>query len=277
MKKFWNIFGDVLLVLIIVLALIGIVYGFSSKSQNGGVPTLFGKSAYTVPTDSMNISKDEAKNQGLNTKTLVHKGDLVFGDSSTSFEDLEVGDVIFFWYLSDDETKSIIVVHRIVGFGYSEATGAKYWICHGDNPNIPDTEQLQKVYAGAYIAKLSGKISGFGYIILFLTSNVWINYTKTDGTINQTLKNMYDMKLPIGFGIVIVLPIFIYLMVMIFRLVQTINNNKKVEAMEDIANNVQSDAVKDAIIQEYLKKQEEEKNKEKVAPKEPIEEKKEKE
>ena len=266
MKKFWNILGDILLGLIVVFAVFGIIYGFSAKSSsNNGVPRIFGQSAYAVPTTSMNITKAQAAAKGIDTKTLIHKGDIVFGNSNVSYKDIQVGDVIFFWgALSEDDTSAYIIVHRVVDIGKDNEGNVKYLITRGDNPSIPE-DQVQTVTEGNYIAKYSGKLPGVGFVILFLTTNTWINYIKTDGTENGFLKGLYNFKLPIGFGLVIVLPMFIYLLVMIFRLISVMNNNKKVDAMSDIAAGVQSDAVKEAIIQEYLKKQEEQKQKEALA------------
>lgn len=254
-KKILNIAGDVILVLIMILAVLGIIYGLSAKS-NGDVPKLFGKSAYTVPTNSMDISKAEAKQKGFDTKTLIKKGDLVFGDSNVAYEDIKVGDVIFFWGSLNDED-IIIIVHRVIDIRHSEdGSSIIHLVTRGDNPSIP-LDDTQIVKKGNYIAKLSGKIGGFGNVILFLTSNTWINYTKKDGSVNTFAKGFYDFKLPIGFGLIIVLPILIYLIIMIVRLVGVLNNNRKVDTMTEIAAGVVNEDAKEAIIQEYLRKQEE--------------------
>lgn len=255
-KKILNIAGDVLLGLILILAIVGIFYGISTRSNNG-VPKLFGKSAYVVPTTSMDIKKSEAKAKGFNPKSVIHKGNLVFGDSNIGFDDIEIGDVIFFWgVLSEDDTSTQVIVHRVVDKKYNADDSLLFLITRGDNPEIPESD-TQQVSRGNYIAKLSGKIGGLGYVVLILTTNTWINYTKKDGTINGFLKGLYDFKLPIGFGVVIILPIVIYLIIMIARLILTINNNRKVDNMNELAQGVTNDDVKEAIIQEYLRKQEE--------------------
>ena len=204
----------------------------------------------------MDISKAEAKSKGFDTKTLIKKGDLVFGDSNVAYEDIKVGDVIFFWgTLKDDEV--IIIVHRVIEIRHSEdGKSILHLITRGDNPSIP-LDETQMVTKGNYIAKLSGKIGGVGNVILFLTSNSWINYVNKDGVENTFLKGMYNFKLPIGFGVIIVLPILIYLIVMIVRLIGVLNNNRKVDTMNDIAAGVVNEDAKEAIIQEYLRKQEE--------------------
>ena len=266
-KKILNIVGDVFMGLLLVLAIVGIFYGISTRSNNG-VPKLFGKSAYVVPTTSMDITKAEASSKGLNTKTLIHKGNLVFGDSNVSYDDIEIGDVIFFWgVLSDEATETQVIVHRVVDKKYNTDGSLLFLITRGDNPNIPEND-TQQVSRGNYIAKLSGKIGGLGYVVLFLTTNTWINYTKADGTINGFLKGLYDFRLPIGFGVIIILPILVYLIVMIARLILVMNNNRKVDNMNDLAQGVTNDDVKEAIIQEYLRKQEELKKAQEEASKE---------
>ncbi len=255
-KKILNIVGDVVLVAILILAVLGIIYGLSTRS-NGGVPKLFGKSAYTVPTTSMDITKAEAKSKGFNSKTLIKKGDLVFGDSNVKYEDIQIGDVIFFWgTLNENDESSYVIVHRVVDVRNADDGSILYLVTRGDNPSIP-LDQTQQVSKANYIAKLSGKIGGFGNVILFLTSNTWINYVNKDGIENTFLKGLYDFKLPIGFGLIIVLPILIYLIVMIVRLIGVLNNNRKVDTMNDIAAGVVNEDAKEAIIQEYLRKQEE--------------------
>lgn len=255
-KKILNIVGDIFLVAIILLAIAGIVYGLSTRT-NGGVPKLFGKSAYTVPTDSMNISKQEAQAKGFNKKTLLKKGDLVFGDSNVAFEDIEVGDVIFFWgRLTETDESDYVIVHRVIDIRRDTNGSIIHLVTRGDNPSIP-LDDTQQVTSRNYIAKYTGRLAGFGNIILFLTSNTWINYVNKDGTINTFAKGLYDFKLPIGFGLIIVLPIFIYLIIMVVRLIGVLNNNRKVDTMNDIAAGVVNEDAKEAIIQEYLRKQEE--------------------
>ena len=255
-KKIANIIGDIILGLIVVFAIVGIIYGLSSR-QNNGVPKIFGKSAFAVPTSSMDISKSEAEAKGYNKKTLIHKGDIVFGDLSVTYEELQVGDVIFFkGNLIQNDPNEYIIVHRIVDIAKDEDGRIQYYITRGDNPQIPE-DDVQVVRKSDYIAKLAGRLPATGYIVLFLTSNSWINYEAKDGTENAFLKGLYNFKLPIGFGLLIIVPIFVYLIVMIVKLVSVISNNKKVDAANEIAQGVVSDDVKDAIIQEYMRKQEE--------------------
>lgn len=255
-KKILNIVGDIFLVAIILLAVAGIVYGLSTRT-NGGVPKLFGKSAYTVPTDSMNISKQEAQAKGFDKKTLLKKGDLVFGDSSVAYEDIQIGDVIFFWgTLNENDTSSYVIVHRVVDIRNQDDGSILFLITRGDNPSIP-MDQTQQVSKANYIAKYTGRFAGFGNVILFLTSNSWINYVNKNGVENTFLKSMYNFKLPIGFGLLIVLPILIYLIIMVVRLVRVLNNNRKVDNMNDLAAGIVNEDAKEAIIQEYLRKQEE--------------------
>ena len=42
---------------------------------------------------------------------------------------------------------------------------------------------------------------------------------------------------------------------MVVRLIMTISNNRKVQTMEDIAQGIVNEDAKEAIIQEYLRKQ----------------------
>lgn len=236
MKKALNIIGDVLLGIIIVFAIVGIIYALTQKKSTNGAAEIFGKSASVVQSDSMN--------------PVIKKGDLVFADSKISYNDLDEmvidGDrennpIVF--YKTVINKQNVIVVHRIYDRAYDDNGVFRGYRTWGDNTETntkwdtvegTDTELL--LTAGTYVGLYTGKVPVVGTVIDFLSTTL-------------------------GFGVCIVLPIFVYLIFQIFRLVKVVMNNKKVEMMEAAANGVQDQAVKDAIIQEYLKKQEEEKAK----------------
>lgn len=219
MKKALSIIGDVILGLIIILAVFGIIFALSQKKDRYGVAEVFGYSAYAVPTDSM--------------VPTINPGDLVFGDSSVTYDDLEVGDVIFFYYVEDDNV--IVKVHRIYDEAYDSSNNFLGYVTKGDNEEVVDNVLITE---NNYIATWTGsRVPWIGAIVTFLTTQV-------------------------GFLVCIILPIFLYLIYQIFRLVKVVMNNKKVDMMEAAASGVESEEIKEAIIQEYLRKQEELKAKE---------------
>lgn len=227
LKKAFGIFGDVILVLLILLALSGIIYSFSKSTSHGySIPKIFGKWMSVVQTESMDTGE----------KGCIKAGDLVFGDSNTSYSDLKVGDIVFFLndkvLDKDGNQTTIVVVHRI----YEEiidihGTVLGYRTKGDANPYVDQDNGVDALTEANYVGTYTGKVGGFGKVINFLTSSL-------------------------GFGLCIVLPIFLYLIWQVIKLVQVIMHNKKVDMMADAAAGVESEDVKQAIINEYLAKQE---------------------
>ena len=161
----------------------------------------------------------------------IKKGDFIIGKKCEASE-LEVDDIITF-YTVDNDGNIFINTHRIVekhesGFGLSFTT-------KGDN--IPQNDE-RKVAEGDIISKYTGfRLPLLGYVLTFLST--------------QT-----------GFFVCIVLPILLYTIWQVYKLIVVVMHNQKVKLLKEV-NDQTSDAVKEAVIAEYLAKQKEEEEKKK--------------
>ena len=150
-------------------------------------------------------------------------GDYIFVKACDDATTLEKGDIISFLSLVDGQ--KIINTHRIVDVVTTD--NSVLYQTKGDNATEPD-ESL--VAPSDVIGEFTGKyIPGFGNVMDFLSSR-W------------------------GFFGVVLIPILLFTIYQIYRLIATIQYNKKVELANEVADST-SDDVKEAIIAEYLEKQ----------------------
>lgn len=161
----------------------------------------------------------------------IKEGDFIIGkkcDTST----LEVGDVITFFTVSD-AGEHYINTHRIVDV--IETSSGLLFETKGDN--APDNDP-RKVYEGDVISEYTGfRIPLLGYILTFLSTQL-------------------------GFFLCIILPILLYTIWQVYKLIAVVMHNQKVQMIKEV-NEEASDAVKEAIIAEYLAKQQEKEEEEK--------------
>lgn len=156
-----------------------------------------------------------------------YAGDLVIGKTVDSNTEIKVDDIISFYQKVDDTT--IVNTHRVVDI--VEDGAFTYYVTQGDNRDMcPEPDPTDKSISDV-VSVYEGKISGVGKVLEFL-------------------------KKPLGFLLCLVLPIVVLIIYEIYKLVTLYVANKKQQMVED-AKDGTSDEVKDAIIQEYLKKQSE--------------------
>lgn len=206
-KKIVDIVTNILIILVVVFALIVSITSITAKA-NGGVPDLFGYTAFSIQTDSM--------------KPTIDAGDYIFGEKSDG-ADLQVGDVITFFTIIQD--KRVVNTHRIVDI--SNENGLIYYKTQGDNNPEPD-EAL--VAPGDVISVYTGtSIPFLGAVMDFLGTSL-------------------------GFFLFIVLPVLLYTMYQVYKLIVVIIHNQKVKALEGNVTEP-TEEMKQAVIAEYLAKQ----------------------
>ena len=154
------------------------------------------------------------------------KGDLIVGKVVEDTTNLEEGMVISF-HTVDEDGDYFINTHTI-----NEVIKNGSYVTYetkGDNEEYPDNRKVApgdiiSVYTGVHIPLL-------GYVITFLSGQL-------------------------GFFLCIVLPVLLYTIWQVYKLVIVIMQNQKEKILEE-ANASTSDEVKQAIINEYLAKQKE--------------------
>ncbi len=153
------------------------------------------------------------------------KGDIVIGKLADENTVIEKGDVVSFWDAKDGI--KFVNTHRVTEvYEYGDA---KFYDTKGDKEGLgvdPYTKSQEDI-----VAVYQGKIPALGGVIDFI-------------------------KKPIGFILIIVLPFLAVIGWEVYRLVVLFIEHKKQQILEQAESNKQiTDADKDAIIQEYLKKQ----------------------
>ena len=149
MKKFFKVFFNVLLWLLLICACLVTLVVFTSD-RNDGVAKIFGYMPMTVKTDSM---KPEFK---ANDMIIVKEIDDVYK--------LKVGDVITFKTNNIEKGKTVYNTHRIVNV--INENNRLSFETKGDNNPINDKE---KVSSDKVIGKWTGKkLGGVGKALTFL-------------------------------------------------------------------------------------------------------------
>lgn len=155
----------------------------------------------------------------------INKGDYIFVEKCDA-NALEVGDIVT--YFTFIEGQRVINTHRIVNV-YVNGDIIEYQT-QGDNRETNPEPDKMLLSPGDVIGKYNdSKIPVMGAVIDFLSTRL-------------------------GFFLVILLPVLLFTIYQIYKLVAIILYNHKVD-MVNTANEATSDEVKEAIIAEYLAKQ----------------------
>lgn len=158
-------------------------------------------------------------------KPTFKKGDLIISKEIDDINSLKKDDVITFWTLIDG--KKVKNTHRIAEV--LNDNGSVGFITRGDANNVDDT---YTVYAGDIIGQWKGaKIGGFGKVMDFLR-------TKT------------------GFFICILLPIALFFLFELYKLIATIIEIKRPAITESDEEEIKRRAVEEYLAQQKKKEEE---------------------
>jgi signal peptidase len=152
-------------------------------------------------------------------KPTFAKNDLIFDKEIDDVTKLSEGDVITFWTIIDG--KKVKNTHRIIAV--NETDGSYSFTTKGDNNDIEDS---LNVYAGDIIGQWTElKIGGMGKVMSYLR-------TKT------------------GFFICIIIPMALFFLFELYKLIVTI-----VEIKRPVAEELDEEEIKKRAIEEYLAEQ----------------------
>ena len=161
-------------------------------------------------------------------KDTLNKGDYIFVEECDG-ESLEVGDIVTYFTLINGERA--INTHRVVEV--IKENGMISYRTQGDNKETNPEPDAMLLSPGDVIGKYNGtRIPVLGTVIDYLSTQM-------------------------GFFLVILLPVLLFTIYQIYKLVAVILYNQKVDMM-NAATEATSDEVKEAIIAEYLAKQKKE-------------------
>ncbi len=222
-KKVVGIIVDVLIVLIFAVSIFVIIANAGRKE--GEQPGVFGYTFSTVQSDSMVPTFD--------------KGDIVIGKKVDNDTVIEVGDIISFYEIKNNQ--KIVNTHRVIAVNQSGDTAWYYTM--GD--------KVRQETHGNIEAEVT--VDSYGVDELPKTMDQVVAVYKTH--IVGVGSFLDFLKKPVGFIFVIVLPIVLVILWQIYKLVVLYMETKRSEYMDEAQAAVAAptDEMKSAIIEEYLK------------------------
>lgn len=247
-KKILTIVLNVLFYLFIAFLFIFAIANLNGKENN--VPKIFGYSFMSVQSTSMEGTEENSFN----------KGDLIITKSVNEemIAELKVGDVITFKDYNLDPKTNQLNTHRIVYIG-TNAEGHKYYILQGDEVSVKSPNRVfttKEAYDSDVNISMTCQLIGDEQIIAKYSSKIVKGGEKLNFLQSKT-----------GFGLCIVLPTALLLLLEAFLLVKNLLdlNKQKLEAKmaeQNEANKEALEAEKEKMRQEILAELEAQKNKE---------------
>ena len=183
----------------VVLAIVAIYAVVALTSTDDSTMTIFGRTAFTVQTDSM--------------KPTFEKGDLIFVETDFDSAEIKVGDVITYNALldvnNDGEFEWVYNSHRVVDIEVDD-NDYLHFVTKGDNNYVNDIGTVhENQVIGVWTEKTWGNIGGI-----------------IDGIVGF-------LKSGTGFFIFIVLPCFAFLVYEVIRFVGVMSEYKTQQALGD--------------------------------------------
>lgn len=219
-KVIFNTIINVLIVLVLITSLLIAVMALSSKSS--GISTIFGYTIQTVESDSMKGTSPDGY-EGGDFRT----GDLIIGKATgfASGAEYQVGDIVTY-RTEDTDGNMALIVHRIVDSAKSQ-NGNTVYQTWGDNrevSKVPDQQEVSQYLSAEDIASVfygegykGAVLKGWGAPLAFLRTQQ-------------------------GFFFVVLLPMIIFFMYALIRVVLSATSYKKSKVEED-----KDEAVKAAV------------------------------
>ena len=209
LKAILNTIINVLIVIVLITSIVVATLALTSKANNG-VATIFGYSFHTIQTSSMEGGSDEYEGGDY------HPGDLVIGKATGSNpnEVYEVGDIVVYSAGKDENKPDGVnmIAHRIVA--REEEDGHYAYTTKGDNNDVED--------AATHIA---GEIVSVTY-----------DHDYHGAVIKGVGGAMDYIRTGEGFFLVVLLPMIIFFMYEIIRVVLNTLNYKKAKSDEEKEN-----------------------------------------
>lgn len=216
--KILNTLINIMIVIVLIVSLIIAVMALTSRAN--GISSFFGNTVQPIQSDSMKGGSSEYPSGGF------AKGDLMIAKEVNEFGvEYDLGDIVTF-ETKDESGNKMLIVHRIVD-KITDANGTVRYQTKGDNvmfASVPD-QSAPEYYISAmdirsvyYTKGYEGKIiKGVGSVLDFLQSQK-------------------------GFFLVVLLPMIIFFMYELIRVVMNAMNYKKAKADEE-----KEEAVKAAV------------------------------
>ncbi len=227
-KKTLKVILNILLWVFVVFAVFVTALVLAAQNDSNGLPSLGGKCLITVESPSMSPTFD--------------KGDMIISQKLTSDEEkqsLQVGDVVTYPFkINGVDTFN---THRIVEVIKDENGNVVSYITRGDNKETNTANDKDPVPYRLAVAKWNGtKFSSLGRFLGFLRTST-------------------------GFLVIIVIPLILFFVYELIHFIFALNSVRKKDKKEITA--ADEEEIKRRAIEEYLKQQQAEGNKENLEKK----------
>lgn len=210
-KSILNTVINILIVLVLITSILIAVLALTSKSS--GVSTIFGYTIQTIQSDSMKGGSPDGYPEG----DFSH-GDLMIAKATGSDPEAKynVGDIATYKTM-DTDGQDVLIVHRIVD-AVENSDGSYSYQTWGDNREVSEVpDQLSRE--------------------MFLTSSAFVSVYYTAGYKGVILKgvgNVLDfLRSQQGFFLVVLLPMVLFFMYELVRVVLNFTNYRKAKNDED--------------------------------------------
>ena len=236
LKKILNTIINILIVLVLVISILIAVMALTSKAT--GISNVFGYTFQPIQTDSMKGGSDEYEGGDF------AKGDLIIG-KATGFDAgrvYQVGDIITYrgTLSGAEEAGEQLISHRIIE-AY-DFNGAIVYRTMGDNNDVADQAEGE-------------------YVTYITASNIGAVFYSADyhGSIVHGLGAALSfIQTQLGFFLCVLLPMIIFFLYEIIRVVINAVNYRNDKAKEEIKQTEEEQqAAIDAAVAEALKKRDE--------------------
>lgn len=213
-KTVLNTIVNVMIVLVLIISILVAIMALSSKA-NGGISSIFGMTIQPIQTDSMKGGSEDYEGGDFSA------GDLLIG-KSTGFDpslEYQIGDIVTF--KGEIEGQEALIAHRIINVNVSPE-GFRTYQTQGDNREtntVPDQRTVDEYITAAEIGSVFYSADYHG--------SVW----KGVGGILAGIQTQQ------GFFFVVLLPMILFFMYALFRVVWNAATYRKQKEMEQKEQN----------------------------------------
>lgn len=220
LKAILNTIINILIVLVLVVSLLIAVMALTSKAS--GISTIFGTTIQPIQSDSMKGGSPDGYKGGD-----FAKGDLMLA-KATNFDEnavYDLGDIITY-KMKDTDGNDVLMAHRIVDVVKGD-DGTYSYQTWGDNREVAQVPDQQKPEDYIHAYDIASVYYTNGY----------------EGKIIKGVGSFLDfLRTQQGFFFVVLLPMIIFFMYALIRVVLSATNYKKAKA-----NDEKDEAVKAAV------------------------------
>ena len=216
LKRIWNIVSNILLYLFVGLCLLVVIFTVSSKKDEDGTATFFGKQMKIVISDSMDkcdetdVSQFEIKSIPIKSIIIIDTVPTNKNEANKWYSELKVGDVLTFKYYY---TEQVTITHRITKITAKD-TGGYLIELAGDNKNA-DADVLYQVID-------TSDENSFNYVI-----------GKVVGKSHFIGVALSVIKSPAGMVLIIIVPCLVIMTMEIIKIFDVLNKDKKEKQKEE--------------------------------------------